>query len=148
MMEAACMYHVFLTWWRHEYWSEHLSFHHDAVSESCSTLSSVGVLIVLSAAPCWHVKAWRTEWGSCWFLPRSCNLNQFRHAVVLFEILYLFWHKMYKHGHSHDCSSDLIWHLSPDKAMDRRNSSFKICSTSLTPSSPWKITQWNIWLYR
>lgn len=30
---------------------------------------------------------------------------------------------------------------SPDKAMDRRNSSFRICSTSLNPSSPWKMEQ-------
>jgi len=30
---------------------------------------------------------------------------------------------------------------SPDSAMDRRNSSWRICSTSLKPSSPWNVTR-------
>lgn len=38
---------------------------------------------VLSAALCWSVRAWRTEWGSCWFLPHSCSLGVRQTRVIV-----------------------------------------------------------------
>lgn len=101
-----------LVWWR---------------SESCS----VGAVTVLGAFLCRPLRVWRTEWGSCLFPPRSCsldeiNINHCFHINALNIWASLLWFSI------------LTSHLSPDKAMDKRNSSFKICSTSLTPSSPWK----------
>lgn len=48
------------------------------VSGSCSVSLQwwVGAFVVLSAADCCSVRVWRTGWGSCWSLPRSCSLDE------------------------------------------------------------------------
>lgn len=82
-------------------------------SQSCS----VGAFIILSAALCWQVKAWRTEWGSCWFLPRSCNLKDIHLETSLFDwrhiiaLLILAQNALAGAPSSVFRFSKLIWHL-------------------------------------
>lgn len=85
-----------------------------------------------SAALCWSVRALRTEWGSCLSPPRSCSLVEVRTYYCLGRAVHMVFLAM-------QIKIILASHVLPDKAMDRRNSSFKIWSTSLTPSSPCNI---------